>query len=180
MCFHRLITNGAVVIGLYVVTGVDSPGSDRLPPSPAGYYERCVGAMAPALGLKPEGPTEGDSPLRRLQKDRYASAFRRLELAVQRVAAHQDAPERLLSILKDLSESRLELCDDLSGLIPVLESRLRLARFIEEVKACEVEVGTVARHKLEDARYARLDAEVQLAQAKGALKHPQRDRTTMN
>ena len=86
MRFNRLITHGAVAVGLCVVTGAGSPGSDYPPPSPAGgYYERWVGAIAPALSLRPEEPAAGDSPLRRLMKLRYASAFRRFEIAAQRV-----------------------------------------------------------------------------------------------
>ena len=180
MRFNRLITHGAVAVGLCVVTGAGSPGSDYPPPSPAGgYYERWVGAIAPALSLRPEEPAAGDSPLRRLMKLRYASAFRRLEVAAQRVKYLRDAPDKLLPILKDVGESRLELCDDPSALIPVLEAQLGLARFIEEVKERELEVGRCARHNLEDARYARLDAEVQLARARAALKAPRRDRATM-
>jgi hypothetical protein len=180
MLFNRLITHGAVAVGLSVVTGAGSPGSDCPAPSPAvGYYERCVGAVAPALSLRPEEPAAGDSPLSRLTKLRYASALRRLELAAQRVADHQDAPDKLLPILKDLGESRLELCDDPAALIPVLAARLGLARLIEEVKECEVEVGRSAKHNLEDARYARLDAEVQLARARAALKAQRRDGAVM-
>jgi hypothetical protein len=177
MRFNRWITHGAVAVGLYVVTGAGSPGSDCPPPSPAvGYHERCVGALAPALSLGPEEPAAGDSPLRRLMKLRYASAFRRLVFEAQRVEDHQDAPDKLLPILKDVGESRLELCDDPSALIPVLEARLRLARLIEEVKESEVEVGRAGEHKLEDARYARLDAEVRLARARAALKTARRER----
>jgi hypothetical protein len=131
--------------------------------------------MAPALSLGPEEPAAGDSPLRRLMKLRYASALRRLELAAQRVADHQDAPDKLLPILEDVGESRLELCEDPSSLIPVLEARLGLARLIEEVKGSEVEVGRAAQQKLEDARYARLDAEVRLARARAAPKTARQD-----
>jgi hypothetical protein len=109
-------------------------------------------------------------------KLRYASAVRRLELTAQRVAGQQDAPDKLLPILEDVGESRLELCNDPSALVPVLEARLGLARIIEEVKANEVEVGRVAQHKLEDARYARLSADVRLAQARAALKTPRGNR----
>ena len=93
MRFNRLITHGAVAVGLYVVIGAGSPGSDGPPPSPAGgYYERWVGAIAPALSLRPEEPAAGDSPLRRLTKLRFASALRRLEIAAQRVKYLRDAP----------------------------------------------------------------------------------------
>jgi hypothetical protein len=109
-------------------------------------------------------------------KLRCASAFRRLHLVTQQVVDHQDAPDKLLPILDDVGESRLELYDDRSALIPVLEARLALARLIEEVKACEVEVGRAAEHKLEDARYARLDAEVRLARARAAPKTARQDR----
>jgi hypothetical protein len=132
--------------------------------------------MAPALSLRPEEPAAGDSPLRRLMKLRYASALRRLELAAQRVADHQDAPDKLVPILEDVGESRLELCEDPSSLIPVLEALLGLSWRIEEVKEIEVEVGCAAQHKLEDARYARLDAEVRLAWARAALRAPRGDR----
>lgn len=180
MRFNRLITHGAVAVGLYVVTGAGSLGSDCWPPSPAGgYYERWVGAIAPALSLRPEEPAADDSPLRRLTKLRFASALRRLEIAAQRVKYLRDAPDKLLPILKDVGESQLELCNDPSALIPVLEARLGLARFIEELKERGLEVGRCAKHDLEDARYARLDAEVQLARARAALKAPRRDRATM-
>jgi hypothetical protein len=180
MRFNRLITHGAVGVGLYIVIGAGSPGSDYPTPSPAiGYHERCVRAMDPVVRLGPEEPAAGDNDLRRLTKLCYASAFRRLEFAVQRVADQQDAPDKLFPILHDVGKSRLELCDDPSALIPVLEARLGLARVIEEVKECEVEVGRSATHNLEDARYTRLDAEVQLARARAALQAPRRDRATV-
>jgi hypothetical protein len=180
MRFNRLITHGALAVGLSFATGAGSSGYDFPPPSPAvGFHERCVGAMAPALSLRPEPPVAGDDHLRRLTKLRYASAFRRLELVTQRVGCQQEPPEKLFPILKDFGESRLELYDDPSAVIPVLEARLRLARLIEQLKECEAEVGRGAKHNLEDARYDRLDAEVQLARARAALKTPQRDRTTM-
>jgi hypothetical protein len=58
----------------------------------------------------------------------------------------------------------------------VLEAQLGLARLIEEVKESEVEIRRVAKYNLEDARYARLDAEVRLAQARAALKTARRSR----
>src|SRR5436309_13185161 len=120
MRFHRSITHGAVAVGLCLATGAASPGPDCPTPSPAiGYRERCAGAMAAALGLRPEGPAAGDSPLRRLMKLRYASAFRRLELATQRFADHQDPPEKLLGILEDVGEARPGLCGDPSAPIPL-------------------------------------------------------------
>jgi hypothetical protein len=109
-------------------------------------------------------------------KLRYASAFRRLELATQRVADHQDPPDRLIAILQDVGESRLELCDDPSALIPVQEARLALARLIEQLKEIEVEVGRAGEYALQGARYARLDAEVRLARARAAPKVSRRDR----
>jgi hypothetical protein len=109
-------------------------------------------------------------------KLRYAAAFRRLELATLRVADHRYPPEKLLAILEDVGESRLELCDDPSSLIPVQEARQGLARLIEEVKEGEVEVGRASEYELEGARYARLDAEVRLARARAVPKAPRRDR----
>jgi hypothetical protein len=175
MRFNWSITRGAVAVGICVVTGAASPGPDGPTRSPAiGFQERCAGAMAPALTS--EGPAAGDSPLQKLMKLRYASAFRRLEIATQRVADHQDPPEKLLAILGDVGEARLDICDDPSALIPVQEARLELARLIEEVKEGDVEVGRACEYELEGARYARLDAEVRLAQARVAPKAPRRDR----
>jgi hypothetical protein len=42
----------------------------------------------------------------------------------------------------------------------------------------EAEVRRGAKHNLEDARYTRLDAEVQLARAGATLQDPQRNRAT--
>jgi hypothetical protein len=177
MGFNWLITHCAVAVGLYAVTGACSPGS-ACPPSPpaVGYYERCVGTLAPVLSLRPEEPAASDSPLRRPMKLRYASALRRLDFEAQRVEDHQDAPDKLLPILKDVCESRRELCADPSAVIPVLEAYLGLARLIEATRECEVEVGRAANHSLEDARYTRLDAEVRLARARAGLKPARRDR----
>jgi hypothetical protein len=50
-----------------------------------------------------------------------------------------------------------------------------LARLIEQLKECEAEVGRSAKHNLEDARYARLDAEVQFAKANAASKSQERE-----
>jgi hypothetical protein len=181
MRFNRLILHSAVVVGLSGATGAGSSGHDSLPSSPvAGFHERCVGAMAAALSLGPEQPAAGDDPLRRLTKLRYASAFRRLELVTQRVGCRQEPPEKILPVLKDFGESRLALFDDPSALIPVLKARVGLARLIEQLRECEAEVGRGAKHNVEDARYARLDAEVQLARTLAALKTLRRDHTTIN
>jgi hypothetical protein len=59
MRFNRSSTRGAVAVGLCVVTGADAPGPDG--PTPSGYPDRCAGAMAPALGLRPDGPAAGDT-----------------------------------------------------------------------------------------------------------------------
>jgi hypothetical protein len=179
MSFIHLFTNGIGAVVLGVVTEVDAPGSECSPPSPASYYERSVRAMAPALKLKPDGPAAGDDLLRSLKKHRYASAFRRLELAVERVAVHQDKPDKLVSILRDLSESQMELFGETSDLIPVLEARVGLARLIEEVKKYEVEAGCAVEQNLEDARYARLDAEVELARARAGPNPLRRKSTTI-
>jgi hypothetical protein len=143
MRFNKLITRCAIATGLCVMTGAGSPGPDCPPPSPAvGYHERCAVALAPALGLRPVEPALSDSPLRRLMKLRAASAFRRLELAAQRVAHHQDAPGKLLPILEDVGESRLELCDDPSALIPVLEGpNPVLCHLAPGAKTLSVQVG---------------------------------------
>ena len=180
MRFNRLITHGAVAVGLCVVTGAGSPGSDCPPPSPAGgYYERWVGAIAPALSLRPEEPAAGDSPLRRLTKLRFASALRRLEIAAQRVKYLRDAPDKLLPILKDVGESRLELCDDPSALIPVLEARLGSLGLSKRSRSASWKSGVVPNTTWRTRIYARLDAEVQLARARAALKAPRRDSATM-
>lgn len=160
----------AVAVALCVVTGAASSGQGG--PSPSGYPEHCAAAMAPALGLRPEGAAAGDNLLRRLMKLRYASAFRRLELATERVKDHQDPPEKLLAILEDVGESRLDLYEDPSALIHVQEARLGLARLIEEFREAEIEAGRAGEYELEGARYTRLDAEVRLARAKA----PRRDR----
>ena len=124
MRFHWSISRGAVAVGLGVVTGAALPGpAGPTPPPAVGYPESCAGAMAPALGLRPEGPAADDGPLRRLMKLRYASAFRRLELATERVKDHQDPPEKLRAILEDVGESRLELYNDPSELILVQEAQ---------------------------------------------------------
>ena len=43
MRFNRLITHGAVAVGLYVATGAGSPGSDGPPPAPAVRLLRALG-----------------------------------------------------------------------------------------------------------------------------------------
>jgi hypothetical protein len=177
MGFSRLISRWAVVSGFFIVIGAGSPGSDCPPSSPAvGYHERCAGAVVPVLTVRPEEPAAGDSPVRKLMKLRHASALRRLAFEAQRVEGHQDAPEKLLPILKDVGESRHELYDDPSALLPALEAQLALARLIEEARESEVQVGRAGEHSLEDARYTRLDCEVRLARARAALKTARQDR----
>ena len=152
MRLNRSITRGAVAIGLCVVTEAASPGPGGPTPSPAiGFQERCAEAIAPALGPRPEEPDARDGRVRRLMNLRYASAYRRLKLATERVNDHQDPPEKLLAILEDVGKSRLELCGDPSAHIPVQEARLGLARLIEEVKEGEVEVGRAGEYELEGA-----------------------------
>lgn len=164
----------AGAVALCVATGAASSGQGG--PTPSGYPERCAAAMAPALGLSPEGAAAGDNLLRRLMKLRYASSFRRLELATERVKDHQDPPEKLLAILEDVGASRLELYEDPSALSHVQEARLGLARLIEEFRKSEMEAGRAGEYELEGARYTRLDAEVRLARTKAAPKAPRRDR----
>ena len=112
MGFNSLITHCATAVALYVVTTPGSPSPNYRPPLPAiGYYEHCVGTLAPVLSLWPEDPVAGDSPLRRPNL-RFASAFRRPDFEAQRVKNHQDACDNVLLCLRDVSKSWREPCDD--------------------------------------------------------------------
>jgi hypothetical protein len=109
-------------------------------------------------------------------KLRHASALRRLEYMARRVDQQRDRPDKLLPILKDVCETRLELYDDPSFHFPVLEARLKIATLIEAAKECEVAVGRALDSDVEDARYHRLDAEVCLVRAKAGLSRVGRNR----
>jgi hypothetical protein len=120
------------------------------------------------LTAKPLKPAEGDSELRKLQKERYNAALKAAVVRYQEYLAGRQGitVERLLVACRALMQAELELTNRPADEIAVREKFLAAARKIEDLTDRAFKAGQVNLGDLETARASRLTAEIELLRAK--------------
>jgi hypothetical protein len=132
------------------------------------------GAVLKKLGLiataKPLETATGDDDLRKLLKARYNTAVRVLAQDVEHYSQGRGMVDTLLPALRQVRDSRLELSDSSADHLVVLEVYSELARSIERLRDCQADAGRASIREVEQSRYTRLDAEIQLLRCRRKLK----------
>ena len=122
---------------------------------------------------KPQEPAKDEEELRKLLKARYNSAVRGLEMKLQEFEAGRITTEGLVGPFRKVHDSKLELSPEAADQIAVREMLVELAKDIEKIVEVKVAEGILQGSSvLEDARYLRLDAEIQLLKAKRQSQRP--------
>jgi hypothetical protein len=108
----------------------------------------------------------GDDELRRLLIDRYNAVVAELRLLARSYQQGQIDISRMIPAAQRLTDSERELCTRPADEVTVLEKYVELLRFNEKRVQALALVDQASPIDLEQTRYSRLDAEIQLLRAK--------------
>jgi hypothetical protein len=134
----------------------------------AGRAARDEDKLPAVLENKPLEPAKGDDEERKLLKERYNAALAELRARYQRFEAGNDTLDALFDAARRVLDSELELCGKAAERVAVREKYLELAREVEKIQQARVDAGRAGAQDLEQARYLRIDAQLQLLRAKKA------------
>jgi hypothetical protein len=124
-------------------------------------------APVPAiLKAKPRKSAAGDDELRKLVTARYNAAAAEMEIRLKEYLEGRVPLESMVDTARRVVESGLEVSDSAEEQQALREKFLELAVAIEKNQKTRVDAGRISPGALEEARYLRLDAEVQLLRAK--------------
>src|SRR5262245_4878369 len=118
------------------------------------------------LTLKPVKPAPGDDELRKLLIARYNAAVAEMEARVQEFRTGRGAVDDFLGVARRLLDSGLALSDNPAERLALREKFLAFAIELEKMQKARFEAARIGPAELDSARYLRLDAEVQVLQAK--------------
>lgn len=122
------------------------------------------------LKAKPVKIDAKDDELTKLLKARYNEAVAELNEHYRSVVEGRHTPDVMLDAGKRVVEAGLELIQQPSERIALLEKYVELTKIAEEVAKAQVEVRRLRSPiMLHRARYDRLDAEIQLLRTKRKL-----------
>ena len=129
----------------------------------------------PAFAADAVKPDPADTPLRKLQKDRArerAAAADRLQAVIAVGRWEATTLDDYVKVRLALAENLAELLDKAEDRVKCYEMRVEALREMEKVVASLVENGREAPQKLNLARAARMDAEIDLLRLGGAAARP--------
>jgi hypothetical protein len=126
------------------------------------------------LTAKPLKPSEGDSELRKLQKERYNAAVKGAAARYQEYLAGRGTTEQLYAACRTVLRAELELADKPAEKVAVREKFLTLAKEVDMVEELRFQAGRSPVSEREAARVNRLTAEIELLQAREKAKAPPR------
>jgi hypothetical protein len=135
-------------------------------PSPAAEPEEKEPAL---LKAKPLEPAKGDDELRKLQKERYNAALKEVQLRYEYVKAGKAlALDVIADASRRLLDAELDLAEKPADRVAVYEKQLEFAKDVEKIIEARAAAGfrDFSAADVEQARYARLTAEVNLLRAK--------------
>lgn len=119
--------------------------------------------------------TEQDGELARLFKDRHNAAAALSQLRVREYQVGRGLIESVLLAHQQLCSSKLEIAATQAEHVATHERMVELARQLETAVSARVAVGLGSAGDSVQARYARLDAEVRLLQAREKAGKPPQD-----
>jgi hypothetical protein len=143
-----------VALGLDGLLSAQPPGrADEIPPKVQAFIELAK-------------PTEGDSTLRKLQKERHNAAVRMLQERIEEYQKEIRDITYVFEAAKLVAEAKLALAETQAERVAVLEQTLEVARLIESRLKERLERGLGSRADFELATYSRLSVEIRLLEEK--------------
>jgi hypothetical protein len=149
------------------------PTPGRQPPPADPDEPPVVLKLRAIVKANPLEPAKEDDDLRKLLKARYNVAVRGLQARLQEFEAGRSTVEALFAAFRNVHDSQLELCEKPADQIGTRELYFELAKVVEKIVEAQFEAKRIGAGALEDARYVRLDAEIQLLKAKRQARPPQ-------
>jgi hypothetical protein len=120
------------------------------------------------LDARPMEPAKGDDELRKLLKERYNAALDEVQVRHKQVLGGIGSVSAMALAGRRLLKARLALCDKPAERVPVYEEHLELAREVEKIQKARHDAGQVSVADWDEARFYRLDLEIELLRAKKA------------
>jgi hypothetical protein len=149
------------------------PSAAQQPPPAQDDEPPVVKKLRVLVKAKPLESAKDEDELRKLQKARYNSAVRGLGMKLQEFEAGRGTVEALVGSFRKVHDSKLELSPEPADQIGVREMRVELAKEVEKMVEVKIAEGILqGSGLLEDVRYARLEAEIQLLKAKRQAQRP--------
>src|SRR5262249_3320755 len=125
-----------------------------------------TGTKTPSiLTVKPIKPASSDDELRKLLIARYNSAVKEMEGRYRAILGHGSLDD-LVDVAHRVVVSALEVSKNADERISYREKYLELTKEVEKRKQALFDSHRITAVDLENARYRRLDAEIQLAKEK--------------
>jgi hypothetical protein len=125
------------------------------------------------LALKPVAASEDDSPIRKLQKERFNARLAAAQMQYQRLqigAVTSDGLRQLPGLVARMAEDRADLELNPADRVKWLELRVEVLREYERIARRRVEAGTSNPDEVSLATAARADAEIDLLRLQESLK----------
>ncbi len=124
------------------------------------------------LGYKPMKADPKDDELKKLQIARYNEALEQLKDLNQFVLVGTKTPDIMFDAGKRLCLSGLEVYDDPKDRIRLLTDYVELMKNVEKTFQAQLEGGRIDSSVVHEARYFRIDGEIQLLKIKRAAEKP--------
>jgi hypothetical protein len=154
----RLVACTAVLLLGWAATAADEPSRLKLPFEDA----------------KEVTPGPNDDDLRKLQIERYNAVLREAQVRFRQYQTGQGVPYTLLSeVVRRLIQAHRELAHTPAEEVAFLQQGVDFMKERERAAEEQFKAGQVSRADLDQARYFRLDAEIELLKAKRKLEKPQ-------
>jgi len=118
------------------------------------------------LKREPLKPAPGDTPLRKLEKERFNAALAAAQARYLEYLSGRGTIEITLDSVQRLADAELALTDKPAERVAILERGLGLYRDAEKVAELRFEAGKITLADREEARYLRLNAEIRLLREK--------------
>jgi hypothetical protein len=147
----RLLACIAILLLGWAVTAADEPARPKLP-------------FEDVKELKP-GPNDDD--LRKLQIERYNAVLRETQVRFRQHYSGQSVPYgSLTDVVRRLMQAHRELARTPAEEVAFLQESAEFMKDRERVTEEQFKAGHVSKADLEQARYFRLDFEIELLKAK--------------
>ena len=123
------------------------------------------------LEMKPVPPGESDTPLRKLQRERFNARLAAVQTQAKAVQAGAAAPQDLAALVSQLVADGADLEAKPADRVKWLEMRVDALREYEKLAKTRGEVGGISPVLVNLAVAARADAEIDLLRLKESLKN---------
>ena len=123
-------------------------------------------ALPAFLKREPLKPAEGDTALRKLQKERFNAALAETRARYEEFLAGKGTQDTLVSSVHRLSLAELDLTDKPAERVAILERVVAMYKDADQVAEVRYQAGRISVADRQEARYQYLNAQIELLREK--------------